>query len=136
MHLTALQHPSYQPIERHPSIGLGKTLDQARQDFADLSASLGSGDVPGARTSFNDLKKLLASAGSIGAANSVTNDFEALGKALASGDLPSARKDLTQLQKDVSAAGHSHSPGLPALPSGVSAVPGLGAIQTGLRLLA
>src|SRR5258708_13246955 len=121
MNIASLQQAAYQPIDRSPALGLGKKLDQARQDFEALSTSLQSGNLPGAQNSFNDLKKLLVSAGSIGAANSVKNDFDTLGKAIGSGDLPAAKKDLSQLQNDVQSIvkGYLHPSGLPVrLPAG------------------
>ncbi len=122
MHITSLLQAGYQPIERNPALGTGKTSDQAKQSFEAMSASLNQGDVSGAQSSFSDLKKLLASAGSIGAANSVKNDFDSLGKALGERDVPAAQKNLAQLKTDVQGImqqGHGHMPGLPTrLPLG------------------
>lgn len=138
MNISALHQAAYQPIARIPANGLGKTLNQAGQDFQALSASLSSGDTSGAQSSFDDLKKLLQSAGSIGAANSVKNDFDLLGKALSSGNVGEARKDFQQLQTDVqSIAQHAlgHQPGLPMrLPGGALLQSGLSAAKSLARI--
>ena len=131
MNLTALNQASYMPIERIPAIGLGKTLSQANQEFHALSESLQSGDVASAQSSLGDLKKLLQSAGSIGAASAVKNDFASLGKDLGVGDVASAQQDLSRLKGDVqSIAKHGHwMPGMPKRLSGgtaLSAVAGVG----------
>ena len=122
MHITSLLQAGSQPIERNPATGMGKTFAQAKQNFELMSASLNQGDVSGAQSSFSDLKKLLSSAGSIGAANSVKNDFDSLGKALGARDVPAAQKEFTRLKTDVQAImqpGHGHMPGLPTrLPVG------------------
>ncbi len=110
MNIAAFIKPaSYQPIDRIAALDLGKNLSQAGQDFDAINASLKSGDLSGAKTSFNDLRKVLQSAGSIGAANSVKNDFDLLGKSLGSGDVSSARQDLEQLKSDVQSIAQQNS---------------------------
>jgi len=71
--------------------------------FAALSGALTSGNLPGAQKALTDMKQLLISAGSIGAANSLKNDFDALGKAIGSGDASAARTSLAQLARDAQA---------------------------------
>ena len=127
-----LKTAAYQPMDRIAALGLGKSMSQAGQDFDAINASLKSGDLSSAKSSFNDLKKVLQSAGSIGAANTVRNDFDLLGKALGSGDVSSAQHDLEQLQNDVKSIvqqNHEHAPGLPIR------VPGVNLYQAGLSAI-
>ena len=129
MNISSLLQAAGRPTVHYPPNGLGKTLNQASQDFKALSASLSSGDTSSAKSSFNDLKKMLQSAGSIGAAKSVQNDFDLLGKAIGSGDVTAARKDLKQLQSDVQSItqqGLGQVRGLPVHR------PGVGLVQSGL----
>ena len=134
MYLSTLQQGGYAPIERVPAFGLGglaNKLSHANQDFRQLSEALNSGDVEGAQSTFNDLKKVLQSAGSIGAASSVKDSLDSLGKDLGSGSVSLAQQDLRRLQTNLeSVAGKSRNsqPGLPVrLPGGV-------AYQTGLAV--
>jgi len=90
--------------------GPGTKQDQNGNAFAALSGALSSGNLSGARSAFTDVKQLLISAGSIGAANSLKNDFDSLDKALGSGDLSAARKDLAQLKTDAQAAWQVQTP--------------------------
>lgn len=127
MHLTSLQQASYRPIEHMPSFGLGKTLGQANQDFQALSESLTAGDVTGAQSALTDLKKLMQSAGSIGAATSVQNGIASLTRDLGSGDVASAKQDAQQLKSDLAVAvANNRGPGLPVR------LPGGGLLKTGL----
>lgn len=127
MHLTSLQQASNRPIEHMPAFGLGKTLSQANEDFQALSESLTSGNVTGAQSALSDLKKLMRSAGSIGAATSVQNGIASLTKDLGSGDVASAKQDAQQLKTDLAVAvANNRGPGLPVR------LPGGGLLQTGL----
>ena len=136
MYIPTLQPIPYQPIGHIQALGQGKKLNEANQNFDGLSASLSSGSVTSARSSFNELKKLLQSAGSIGAASTVKNDFDALGKALGSGDVLSARQELSQLQNDIQSAVHAHAPGHPTRPGGGNSQALLGGIKSIVRFVA
>ena len=130
MHLTSLAAGSFQPLDRIPAFGLGKILSKAKEDFQSLSGSLGSGDVAGAQNTLADLKKLLQSTGSIGAANSVKSDLDSLGKNLGAHNVPSALQDLNQLQTDLQSSIQQNRGRLPGLPV---RLPGAGGIyQAGL----
>lgn len=113
MNLSVLPQSAYAPIERIPAFGLGKALGQ---DFRQLSESLGSGDVEGAQSTFNDLKKLLQSTGSIGAATSVKDSLDSLGKDLGAGSVSLAQQDLRQLQSDLQTVVQANRVPLPGLP--------------------
>ena len=138
MHITSLQQASYRPIEHMPSFGLGKTLSQANQDFQALTESLMSGDVASAQGTLSDLKKLMQSAGSIGAATSVQNGIASLTKDLGSGDIQSAKQDAQRLQTNLAVAvQNNRGPGLPVrLPGGGVLQAGLSAAKTVGHLLA
>ena len=120
MTLQALQQAAYQPVEHRPGVGLDKALNQASENFRQISESLNSGDVAGARTALADVQKILFGAGAIGSANSLQTDLGSLGKNISSGNAAEAQADLQKLQGDLQLAVHgAKGPGLPVrLPGG------------------
>lgn len=99
------------------------TANQRKQDLANLSQSLQSGDLAGAKTAFADLQKVdpkrfgannNAGSGSSSSSNPLQNDIKALSQALSNNDLSGAQKAFAQLQTDfkaqASGAGGSGSP--------------------------
>ncbi len=113
---------------------------QVRQDYAQLSSSLQSGDLTGAQSAFASLQQALQSQGTIAEAtpvggppipstptnssDSITTDFNALGSALSSGNLTQAQSAFSQLQKDIQTT--QQAAGLQ-----LQNPPGLGAIMPG-----
>jgi hypothetical protein len=68
-----------------------------RQDFQNLSKSLDTGDLDGAKEAFSDLKSI---SGGKAATPTLQEDWAALGHDLNTGDLSQAQVDFVQLQTD------------------------------------
>jgi len=102
--------------------------------FAELSGALNSGNLPGAQKALTDMKQLLISAGSIGAANSLKNDFDALGKAIGSGDTSAARTSLAQLARDAQAGLGAETARKPPAYGGLQGLLGSGRTLAGFAM--
>ena len=133
----AIPKTSFQPAERIGFADGGKRLHQIREDFQSISNSLSSGDVTTAKSSFADLKKLLQSAGTVGAASTAHCAFDLLGKDLEVGDISLAQRDFARL---TGAAGSSQEKERGQNPAGLpTRLPlyqvGLNAVKTAAGIL-
>ena len=121
MNISSIGQTAAQLIQKVQSQSLGGARRQdGNNNFAALSGALKSSDLSSASKAFSDIRNLLTSAGSIGAANHLKTDLDAIGKALRSGDLNQARQDISQLKADVrSALQPRHGVAEPGRPSAV-----------------
>ena len=77
------------------------SMDQMKQNFADLGAALKSGNIDDAKKAFAKLQKGASSQGS-DSDNPMNADIESLKNALDSGDLKSAQDTYAKIQEKVS----------------------------------
>jgi hypothetical protein len=80
-----LKHAGPAPAHGLPSHNGGAAGTQAGKTFNALKGAITSGDSSRTQAALHDVRKLLAGAGSIGAANSVQNQLNRIGAALKSG---------------------------------------------------
>jgi hypothetical protein len=81
-----LRHAGSQVAQGLKSQGGGASGGtQASRAFKSLKGAITSGNSSKTQVALSDIRKLLASAGSIGAANSVQNQLNSIGAALKSG---------------------------------------------------
>jgi len=85
-------------------------IEQAIEDYSQLSSDLQSGNLSGAQSAYSNLSQLLGASGS--GNNPVANDLSALGQALSSNNLTQAQSAFAQLQTDLAAPAQPSTPTL------------------------